>query len=183
VSAGLPANPVVQRLELLLTGVGYNYYRAENQARADDQLVRQKASHALADSVAALARLHTDYQRAYIPSPSRDHPFPPREEMERARQIKALRERIEGLDGLVRGMPVPTADKTWARFRQELSSLTQLLDVDCRLIEACEVLHAQASVCTPLSWRSGEDAILLTAALERIEGVVRDRARLLSAPF
>jgi hypothetical protein len=47
----------------------------------------------------------------------------------------------------------------------------------------CEVLRAQVGVCTPLSWRSGEDAILLTAALERIEGVVRDRARLLSAPF
>jgi hypothetical protein len=183
VSAGLPANPVVQRLDLLLTGVGYNYYRAENQARADDQLVRQKASHALADSIAALARLHTDYQRTYVPSPSRDQPFPPREEMERARQITALRERIEGLDGVVRGMPVPTADKTWARFRQELSLLTQLLDVDCHLIEACEELRTQAGACTPLSWRSGDDAIRLTAALERIEGVVRERAGLLSEPF
>jgi hypothetical protein len=183
VSAGLPANPVVQRLDLLLTGVGYNYYRAENQARADDQLVRQKASQALADSVAALTRLHTDYQRAYLPSPSRDQPVPPREEMERARQITALRERIAGLDGLVRGMPVPSGDKTWARFRQELSLLTQLLDVDCRLIEACEELRTQASVCTPLSWRSGDDAMLLTAALKRIEGIVRERATLLAAPF
>jgi hypothetical protein len=69
------------------------------------------------------------------------------------------------------------------RFRQELSLLTQLLDVDCRLIEECEVLRTQASVCTPLSWRSGDDADLLAAALDRIEGVVRDRARLRSAPF
>jgi hypothetical protein len=47
-STGLPVNPVVQRLELLLMGVGYNYYRSENQAHADDQLVRQKASKARA---------------------------------------------------------------------------------------------------------------------------------------
>jgi hypothetical protein len=103
--------------------------------------------------------------------------------MERARQITALRERIAGLDGLVRGMPVPSGDKTWARFRQELSLLTQLLDVDCRLIEACEELRTRASVCTPLSWRSGDDAMLLTAALKRIEGIVRERATLLAAPF
>ena len=182
-SEGLPDNPVVQRLDLMLTGVGYNYYRAENQARADDQLVRQKASNAMSDAAATLARLHAAFQHAYIPPATREQPFPPREEMERARQIIALRERIDGLDALVRGMSVPTSDKTWARFRQELSVLTQLLDVDCRLIEQCEALREEAVACTPRSWHADQDAGRLEACLGRIEAVVSDRTRLLNAPF
>jgi hypothetical protein len=41
---------VVQQLQLLLTGYGYNFYSSANQARAEDQLVREPASYHLAQA-------------------------------------------------------------------------------------------------------------------------------------
>ncbi len=36
-SSGPSNDPVVQQLQLLLTGYGYNFYNTTNQARADDR--------------------------------------------------------------------------------------------------------------------------------------------------
>ena len=50
-SSGPSNDPVVQQLQLLLTGYGYNFYNSTNQARADDILVRERASYHLAQAV------------------------------------------------------------------------------------------------------------------------------------
>jgi hypothetical protein len=43
-SSGPSYDPVIQQLQLLLTGYGYNFYNSVNQARADDLLVRERAA-------------------------------------------------------------------------------------------------------------------------------------------
>ena len=77
-----PGNLVVQQLDLLLSGYGFNYYKAENRARADDLLIRQQAAGSLSQAVSALSSLHSSYRLRYLPPPSRDNPFPPREELQ-----------------------------------------------------------------------------------------------------
>src|SRR5579883_2375115 len=63
-----PSNsPVVQQLQLLLTGYGYNFYNSVNKARSDDLLVRERASYYLAQAVNMLANLRGAYQRRFIP--------------------------------------------------------------------------------------------------------------------
>ena len=69
-----PSNPLVQQLDLLLNGRGFNYYKAENRARADDLLVRERAAGALSAAIGTLSSLHGAYYRQYIPAPSRENP-------------------------------------------------------------------------------------------------------------
>ena len=83
-----PSNdPVIQQLQLLLTGYGYNFYSATNQARADDQLVRERASYHLAQASDMLARLRADYHNRFIPPLTRANPDPPQEAMAQIRRI------------------------------------------------------------------------------------------------
>jgi len=62
-SSGPSNNPLVQQLQLLLTGYGYNFYNKTNQARADDLLVRERASNFLAQTVDRLAQLRSSITR------------------------------------------------------------------------------------------------------------------------
>jgi len=182
-SAGVPQpqNHAIQRLDVLLSGGGYNFYASENQARADDLLVRQRAAGSLADAVTALSGLHAAYQRRYIPAPSRERPFAPAEETRRAQDIKRLRDRVARAEGQVRGMATPAQDRTWARFRRELPPLNQLLDYDHRLIDLAEGIYQQAVACTPEVWRLDETAAPFEAHLGLLEGLIRDRERFLLA--
>jgi len=47
----------------LFYGWGYNFYRLENQLRADDQLIRRKASELLGQANAILSQAESDYRR------------------------------------------------------------------------------------------------------------------------
>jgi hypothetical protein len=76
-SSGPSDDTVVQQLQLLLTGYGYNFYSAKNQARADDLLVRERASYHLAQAADMLTNLRGAYQRLYIPPLTRANPDPP----------------------------------------------------------------------------------------------------------
>jgi hypothetical protein len=154
VSAGLPNNALVQRLDLLLSGTGFNYYKSENRARADDLLIREQAAGALSSALAHLSGLHTEYRLRYIPPPSREAPFPPQEEVRRAQDILALRDRIGALESTIRGMSAPTEDKIWKRFRQELDLLNRLLSADSLLIMECENVRERVTSLTPDLWRA-----------------------------
>src|SRR4051812_3916707 len=127
-------NPVLQQLDLLLTGYGYNFYNAKNRMRADDLLVRQKAAETLGLAANALGALQGDYQRRYVPAGTREQPFPPPEQMERLREIGQARDRLSALAAEIRGMPVPAQDRTWARIRDEQSLLENLLHYDRALV-------------------------------------------------
>ena len=60
----------------LFNGYGYNFYRAANQVRADDQRVRELAGALLARARAAISKAESDYRREKIPPPTRANPFP-----------------------------------------------------------------------------------------------------------
>src|SRR5256884_8365534 len=137
-----PSNdPIVQQLQLLLTGYGYNFYNQANQARADDLLVRERASYYLAQAVATLARLRGDYHTRFIPPLTRANPDPPQEAMAQIREMEAVQQEISNVEGHIRGMSVPSQDRIWWRFRQEKTLLRQLLNFDLALVRSSEQLY------------------------------------------
>src|SRR6266571_5071141 len=117
-SSGPSNELVVQQLQLLLTGYGYNFYSSVNQARADDLLVRERASYHLAQAVDMLATLRGEYQRHYIPPLTRANPDPPQEALAQVREKEAAQQALSDLETAIRGMAVPAQDRIWWRFRQ-----------------------------------------------------------------
>src|SRR5260370_33955058 len=106
-----PSNdPVIQQLQLLLTGYGYNFYSATNQARADDQLVRERASYHLAQASDMLARLRANYHNRLIPPLTRANPDPPQEAMAQIREMESVQETLSAIESYIVRMPVPTQD-------------------------------------------------------------------------
>ena len=70
---------------MLLNGYGYNWYRLDNQMRADDLLVRSRASEHLESAAAQLRDLEGRYRRKYLPPPTREHPDPDPQHLAAAR--------------------------------------------------------------------------------------------------
>jgi hypothetical protein len=171
---------VVQQLDLLLSGYGFNYYKAENRARADDLLIRQQAAGSLSQCIGALSSLHSAYHLRYLPAPSRENPFPPREDMQRAADILALRDRIDRLAAAIHGMSVPTQDKIWKRIRRELDLLNRLLSTDYLLISYCDQLREKVAALAPESWREGASRAEIEQLMQQLEGVKGERQQLLS---
>src|SRR5947209_2082071 len=134
-------NPLLQQWHLLMTGYGYNFYSKINQARSDDQLVRQKASSSLTGAASRLVELESQFQKKYIPAASRDNPFPPAGALATLREIREMRDSIVNLDASIRGMRVPGQDRIWQRFRDEQTTLTQLVQFDYLLISTTEALY------------------------------------------
>ncbi len=145
-------NPLIQQLQLLLTGYGYNFYNKANLARADDLLVRERASYFLSQAVAALAQLRGNYYTRFVPPLTRANPDPPQEVMAQIREIEAVQQTLSSLEAHIRGMSVPTQDRIWWRFRQEQPLLIQLLNFDLALVRNSEQIYKYAAELTPAYW-------------------------------
>lgn len=176
---GLTNDPLARQLQLALTGYGYNFYNTKNQARADDLLVRQKAAGSLEDAGQALIRLEGEYRRRFIPPSTRENPFPPAEAMQRWQEIGQLKERIMLLASRIRGMPVPTQDRTWERFRGELPMLRQLLNFDLWLVNLTESVFQLASALTASGWNESPGTADFDQPLQGLDNLIRDRQRFL----
>ncbi len=172
-------NPVMRQLQLLLVGYGYNFYDKRNMARADDLLVRQKACGALGSAPQTLAALQSNYQRRYVPPSTRENPYPPAETMARLRGIGELSERVCRLEERIRGMPVPTQDRVWWRFREELPLLNRLLEFDLALVQQTQELEQQVSGLTANRWDDEDIAATLESLLQRLERTIRERQQFL----
>jgi hypothetical protein len=175
-------DPVIQQLQLLLTGYGYNFYNRTNQARADDLLVRERASYFLGQSIDLLEQLRGEYQRRFIPPLTRTNPDPPQEALAQVREIGLVRQEMSDCETHIRGMSVPTQDKTWWRFRQEQTLLGQLLNFDLALVRDCEQVYAYVSQLTPDGWNS-QGSAPLRQLIQRVTQVVRERERFLLMPL
>ncbi len=174
-----PSNdPIVQQLQLLLTGYGYNFYNQANQARADDLLVRERASYYLAQAVAMLARLRGDYHTRFIPPLTRANPDPPQEAMAQIREIEASQQALSQLESHIRGMSVPTQDRIWWRFRQEQPLLMQLLNFDLTLVRGSEQIYQYVSQLTPEQWNS-QGSSSLRQMMQQLAHLAQERERLL----
>ena len=175
-------NPIVQQLQLLLSGYGYNFYHSANQARADDLLVRERASYYLAQVVDILANLRGDYQRRFIPPLTRANPDPPQEALAQAREMEKIQQDVSNTEAHVRGMSVPTQDRIWWRFRQEQPLLMQLLNLDLALVSSSERLYQYVSQLTPDLWNT-LGSVTLAQMLQQVIQFARERERLLLLPL
>jgi hypothetical protein len=119
---------------MLLNGYGYNWYRWDNQMRADDLLVRSRASEHLESAARRLRDLEGRYRRKYLPPPTREHPDPDPQHLAAAQHFRAVADRILEIDTRLRGAAVPPDDKVWLRQRGELDTLQQLGKCDVFLV-------------------------------------------------
>jgi len=178
-----PSNdPVIQQLQLLLTGYGYNFYNATNQARADDLLVRERASYFLTQATDLLARLRGEYQRRYVPPLTRENPFPPAEALAQLREIEQVQQELANVETHIRGMAAPSQDRIWWRFRQEQPLLLQLLNFDLALVRDSERIYEYVSHLTPEAWQA-QGSGPLRQLIQQLTQVAKDRERFLLIPM
>jgi hypothetical protein len=119
---------------MLLNGYGYNWYRLDSQMRADDLLVRSRASQHLESAAVRLRDLEGRYRRKYLPPPTRAHPDPDPQHLATAQHFRAVADRILEIDTRLRGAAVPPDDKIWLRQRGELETLQRLGRCDVVLV-------------------------------------------------
>jgi len=96
----------------LLNGYGYNWYRLDNQMRADDLLVRSRASEHLESAAAQLRDLEGRYRRKYLPPPTREHPDPDPQHLAAARQFRAVADRTLEIDTRLRALLYPPTTRS-----------------------------------------------------------------------
>ena len=125
----------------LFHGYGYNFYRDENQLRADDQKVRTLVSEFLGRAYKAVCAAEGTFRQERIPTPTRDNPFPPPEILADARRLEALGKAINGVEGQVRHAPVPENDRMTQRYREEAATLAALAEKDAVLVGQADTLR------------------------------------------
>jgi hypothetical protein len=126
----------------LFNGWGYNFYRVENQLRADDLLVRAKVGWLLGLARHAVEAAESAYRRQFLPPPSRAKPRPDPEVVAGAQAIEAVSRAIGALEGQIRAQPVPENDRMLQRHRQEAATLRALLEADALLVGRADLLRA-----------------------------------------
>lgn len=165
----------------LFYGWGYNFYRLENQLRADDQLIRRKAAELLGQANAALCQAESDYRRDHLPPPTREKPYPDADAVAAAQVIERLVRQVDGLKGRINAMPVPENDRMTQRFREEAQTLHALGVHDEQLIGQAETLRLAVDG-RDGAWIAA-NAPALQDGLKAIDETLRQRALLLSQRF
>ncbi len=135
------AGPVKQVLSNLFYGWGYNFYRRENQLRADDLLIRSKLSALLGECRKHARELEASFRREHLPAPTREHPFADPAALASAQSLQRAAQQIESLETMIRTAPVPEMDRIHQRHRIEGTTLEQLADVDGQLVLAVVALR------------------------------------------
>ncbi|MGC2620018.1 MAG: hypothetical protein WA414_13325 [Acidobacteriaceae bacterium] len=126
----------------LFYGCGYNFYRVENQLRADDQLVRSKAGSLLGSAMASVEAAESAYRREFLPPPTRAKPFPDAAAIGDAQRLERLAHAISALEAAMQHQPVPANDRMTQRYREEAPTLQALMQHDERLVGQCELLRS-----------------------------------------
>lgn len=173
-------NFIVQQLQLLMSGRGFNFYDNKNMARADDLLVRQRACGFLGDACQALTALEPEYRRRFVPSSTRENPYPSAEAMAKLKEIGLLRSRISDIETDIRGMSAPAQDKIWWRFRQERTLLEQLVSFDFQLVKTCSDIADRAIAASAADWNAGDVSSELAPHLKALRDAIRDRQQFLA---
>ena len=164
----------------LFHGWGYNFYKLENQLRADDRLIREKACSLLGEARASIEVAEAAYRRDNIPAPSRAKPFPDAAVIAEATALEALSRSIGALEGQVRAQPTPESDRMSELFRRERDVLVQLGDRDYQLIGQAELLRTKlvrANAATIAAMRTDLDD-----GLHAIAETLRERRAIFVSP-
>jgi hypothetical protein len=135
------AGPIKKAAVLLFYGWGYNFYRVENQLRADDLLIRSKVCGILAQARASLSALEAEYRRTQLPAPTRGSALPDPSKFEQARLIARCGVSIENVVTAIHTSPAPTSDFVWLRHHTERGVLEILESIDVRLVDEAVRVH------------------------------------------
>jgi len=125
----------------LFYGWGYNFYKVENKLRADDQMVRSKASWLLGGAATAVSAAESDYRREFLPAPSRAKPFPDAAAVASAQKLERLHGALTGLEQSIHQLPAPENDRMTQRYRLEAPTLANLIRYDSLLVGQCELMR------------------------------------------
>jgi hypothetical protein len=125
----------------LFYGWGYNFYRLENQLRADDQLIRAKTGFLLSSARKSVEAAQSDYRREHLPPLTREKPQHDPAAVANAQALERLSKAIGALITLVNNQPVPENDRMTQRYRQEATTLQALIQSDQLLIGQAELLR------------------------------------------
>jgi len=164
----------------LFYGWGYNFYRTENQLRADDQLVRSKAASLLGYAAASLGEAESAYRREFLPPPTRAKPFPDAEAVANAQRLERLVREIGSLEHFIQQQPVPENDRITQRYRKEAQTLQTLIGHDEQLVGQCELLRSMVSGQDGPALLRNEPEIKL--GLEAIRSTLQQRESVLLGP-
>jgi len=126
----------------LFLGWGYNFYRLENQLRADDQLVCAKAAWLLGQAAAGVQAAEAQHRRDAFPPPTRAKPYPDPAAVAVAQGLERLSKDILAISGRLHSLPAPEQDLMSLRFRQEADTLVRLIAADEQLVGQSELLRA-----------------------------------------
>lgn len=147
----------------LFYGWGYNFYRRENQLRADDLLIRSKLSELLGQCRAHLAALEAAFRREHLPPPTREKPFPDSAAVASAQALQRAQNDIEGVETAIRTASVPEMDRIHQRHRHEAETLQQLANVDSDMVMAVVTLRDAIEKLDNATTAPGEVANLLNS--------------------
>jgi len=157
----------------LFYGWGYNFYRLENQLRADDLTIRAKVSWLLGLARASVEAAEGAYRRERLPAPTREKPRPDAGAVAGAQILERLSKEIGALEGQIRAQPAPENDRMTQRYRHEAATLQHLRDCDVGLAGRAEMLRAV------LEQKDGASMIEkypeIQARLRGIETALRER--------
>ncbi len=133
-------DPVSQVAVNLFYGWGYNFYRQENQLRADDLLVRHQVAGILGEARLAIDKAESSYREDHLPPLSRANPRPDPTALKQARVLETLVGEISAVAARIRAQPVPENDRIAQRHRQEADTLMKLLHADMALVGHADLL-------------------------------------------
>ena len=167
------ADPVSQIAINLFYGWGYNFYRVENQLRADDLLVRTKVGWLLGQARGSVEAAESLFRREKLPPPSRQAPRPDPQALADARRLEGLSAALGALAARVIAQPAPENDRMTQRRRTEADTLAGLVACDHRLAGQAELLRTLLDG-RPAAWMI-ENAAIIDGGLAAITATLAGR--------
>jgi hypothetical protein len=166
---------------MLLNGYGYNWYRKDNQLRADDLLVRERAGHFILEAAKKLQEQEAAFARQHLPPPTRENPFPPDDKLATHALIRRTRQDLLALEARIRGLSAPPTDRIWQRHRTEVDVLENLGRRDVQLVGFSKEVDTEAGKLDVADWSHPERPRPLTDNIRTLEQVIAERAEYLLA--
>jgi len=163
--------PLQQVAINLFYGWGYNFYRKENQLRADDLLIRSKVGTLLGSARKSVEAAESDYRRLFLPPPTREKPRPDPEAVAGAQAIERISHSIGALAAQMTSLPVPENNRMIQRHREEAPTLQRLLESDQLLTGQAETLRIM------LEHKDGKWILENTGSIEEGIGAITETLR------
>jgi hypothetical protein len=162
----------------LFNGWGYDFYRTENQLRADDLMVRAQVGNLLAAARASIEAAEQAFRREFLPPPSRAKPRPDADAVQSAQTLEGIGRALGAIEGQIRALPAPENDRMSQRFRREAPTLSRLVEADHAMVGHAEYLRALLAS-ADARWMLDNTAAL-RSQIAAIEAAVQSRRDILT---